>query len=1065
VNDANNVPPSVSYALDPTAATGENGWYAGDVSLTWTIENLTDPSIVSGCEDQTITADQIMTLYTCYASTAAGASGTVEVQIGRDTTAPHVTVTGVLDGAEYIEDAVPAAGCATTDATAGVQTEATADTSGGPLGLVTVTCSGGEDNAGNVAANVVITYTVTSTSESTDTTPPQIVPVITPATPTGDNGWYTGPVSFYWNVTEPESPESVVVTGCVGASYIGDLTMHSFSCSASSDGGTAPTMTINIGLDQTAPVVSVTDVTDGATYTALPTPGCTTTDAVSGVATDATLSITGGPTGTVTATCSGAKDNAGNIGSASATYTVQTVDTTPPIIVPTVNGTLGTSGWYTSDVEVSWSVVDDESDISASTGCDATTVVADTTGTTLTCEATSEGGTNSESVTIKRDATAPVVTVTGVENGATYTQGSVPAAGCSTTDATSGVETNAHVSITGGPLGSVTAMCLGAKDNAGNSAGAVSATYMILAADSTAPVIDYVLNPTTPSGLHGWYTGNVTLTWTVIDTETPDTVSQVGCANQTITADQVKATYSCSATSDGGTAAQVNVVIGRDATPPVVTVTGVTNDASYAYGAVPTAGCTTSDATSGVATQATISLTGGPLGSVTAQCLGATDNAGNANAAVVTYTVTDGTPPVVTYTLTPSTPTGENGWYTSNISLTWTVVENESPESLNTYGCVDRTFAADQAKVTYFCQAVSPGGDSGAVSVDVGRDTTPPQVGVTGVADGATYIYGQVPTAGCSTTDATSGVATNATLSMIGGPLGQVTARCAGAMDNAGHTSSAGVTFTVLDDTSPDITPSIIGTIGANGWYISDVTLTWTVTDTDTPDTVQVTGCDDQTITADQIKTSYSCTATSEGGTTGPVEVTIGRDATAPIAAVTGVEDGATYLYEHVPALGCTTTDSTSGVQTAATISTSGGPVGEITATCAGAVDNAGNVSSASLTYTVHYDWQGFVSTTDDRRGPRKTLAGMPVTVVFMINGNVGLDAVESITTIACNAAPGTQPTPAASQGRREPLQQGSANTFIFRWQTTRSMAGTCQELRVTLADGTTWSQTYQFQR
>src|SRR5690606_22484132 len=116
-----------------------------------------------------------------------------------------------------------------------------------------------------------------------------------------------------------------------------------------------------------------------------------------------------------------------------------------------------------------------------------------------------------------------------------------------------------------------------------------------------------------------------------------------------------------------------------------------------------------------------------------------------------------------------------------------------------------------------------------------------------------------------------------------------------------------------------------------------------------------------------------------------------------------------------------------------------------------------------SATYTVHYDWQGFVPATDSRRGPRKLLAGPPLTVVFVINGGVGLDAVESITSIACNAAPGTEPTIALPVGQKGELQQGAANTFIFQWKTSRAMAGTCQVLRVTLTDGTSHDITYHF--
>jgi len=84
-------------------------------------------------------------------------------------------------------------------------------------------------------------------------------------------------------------------------------------------------------------------------------------------------------------------------------------DTTPPVITASTSGTLGNNGWYVSDVTVTWSVVDNESAISSSSGCGATTINTDTAGTTVTCSATSAGGTNSASVTITRDATKPAV--------------------------------------------------------------------------------------------------------------------------------------------------------------------------------------------------------------------------------------------------------------------------------------------------------------------------------------------------------------------------------------------------------------------------------------------------------------------------------------------------------------------------------------------------------------------------------------------------------------------------------------------------------------------------------
>ena len=95
-------------------------------------------------------------------------------------------------------------------------------------------------------------------------------------------------------------------------------------------------------------------------------------------------------------------------------------------------------------------------------------------------------------------------------------------------------------------------------------------------ADTTAPDISYVLNPASPDGDNGWYQSNVTLTWTVSEPESSGSLVKTGCVDQNITADQTATTYSCSATSDGGSAGPVNVSIKRDATPPTITDGGPT---------------------------------------------------------------------------------------------------------------------------------------------------------------------------------------------------------------------------------------------------------------------------------------------------------------------------------------------------------------------------------------------------------------------------------------------------------------------------------------------------------
>ncbi len=85
-------------------------------------------------------------------------------------------------------------------------------------------------------------------------------------------------------------------------------------------------------------------------------------------------------------------------------------DTTPPLITPTITGTLGSNGWYTGPVSVSWSVTDPQSGIGSSTGCGPTTLSASTSGTSLTCSATNGAGLSaSVKVTIKIDSALPTI--------------------------------------------------------------------------------------------------------------------------------------------------------------------------------------------------------------------------------------------------------------------------------------------------------------------------------------------------------------------------------------------------------------------------------------------------------------------------------------------------------------------------------------------------------------------------------------------------------------------------------------------------------------------------------
>jgi hypothetical protein len=69
-----------------------------------------------------------------------------------------------------------------------------------------------------------------------------------------------------------------------------------------------------------------------------------------------------------------------------------------------------------------------------------------------------------------------------------------------------------------------------------------------------------------------------------------------------------------------------------------------------------------------------------------------------------------------------------------------------------------------------------------------------------------------------------------------------------------------------MDITPPDIIPTVSGTQADNGWYRSDVTVSWSVVDNESPITVQ-SGCSSTTVTTDTTGVTFTCSATSSGGT------------------------------------------------------------------------------------------------------------------------------------------------------------------------------------------------------
>jgi hypothetical protein len=235
---------------------------------------------------------------------------------------------------------------------------------------------------------------------------------------------------------------------------------------------------INAGpfkIDSVAPTLSPTVTPNPAPYQGSATASANATDSLSTVATSSCDPVDTSSLGLHTVACS-ATDVAGNSATASATYDVQILDSTPPVITSDVVGTLGNNGWYVSNVTVSWTVSDPDSAISSPSGCDSTTISADTASTTLTCTATSAGGTSSSSVTIKRDATAPALAPTVVPNPVLLNGTATASANAS--DSLSGLASSSCGTVNTSSVGTKSVLCT-ATDKAGNTASA-SASYNVI---------------------------------------------------------------------------------------------------------------------------------------------------------------------------------------------------------------------------------------------------------------------------------------------------------------------------------------------------------------------------------------------------------------------------------------------------------------------------------------------------------------------------------------------------------------------------------------------------------
>jgi hypothetical protein len=312
-------------------------------------------------------------------------------------------------------------------------------------------------------------------------------------------------------------------------------------------------------------------------------------------------------------------------------------DATPPTVTPVISGTLNASGWYTSDVTVSWSVVDAESTPSA---CAATTITTGTAGQVVTCTSTSAGGSTTASVTIKMDKTIPTVagSVTSGTSGANgwYTS----PIGVTWNISPAGVSGQSQSPDCANTTLSTSTAAFAFTCTVTTTAGVSSAQGTVnVKLDTSAPVVDGAASGLL--GNNGWFRGDVNVAFTTSD-PTSGVASTSGCAATSLTTDNAGVTNVCSAINGAGLSASKSITVKRDATNPLIGYTG--NAGAYTADQTVAITCSASDATSHLASTTCANISGpaytftlgGAANTFSAQ---ATDNAGNSSSASTSFTV------------------------------------------------------------------------------------------------------------------------------------------------------------------------------------------------------------------------------------------------------------------------------------------------------------------------------------------------------------------------------------------------------------------------------------------
>jgi subtilase family serine protease len=892
-----------------------------------------------------------------------------------DTTPPVIVISGVTDGSCRGAAVTPT--FTVTDANPGT-VSATLDG---------VAFASGTPVASEGTHTLVVTATDAAGNTSTSSTT-FIVDLAAPAVVV--NGVFDGeltnsPVTPVVTISDANLTSQLVTLD--GTPFSGGTVAaegeHLLTATASDCAGHTTRVNVAFSIDRTPPAIAVSGVTNNQCTAQAPTPTVTVTDAHPATQ---TVALDGAPFASGTAvTAQGthllvvsATDAAGNSSTQSVSFIVD--QQAPSIAVA------GVIDGQFSNVPVTLTVsISDANLTSSAIALDGAPFTSGTTVTAegahvLTADATDCAGNHASAhVSFTIDLTAPVITISGVNDGSCNGAAVTP-----TFSASDAHPLQLEATLDGAPFVSGTAvtadgahtLVVTAMDRAGNTA-QVTRSFVV---DQAPPVV-------TVTGVSsGLVTAtNVTPVVTFSDANlTSQSLTLDGAlfvSGTTVSAEGDHVLVASAADCAGHTTTQT-IHFAIDRTAPTVSIAGVS--ANQCASATIIATITISDAhlTSQVVTlDGAPYLSGTPISSEGAHEIAVTaiDAAGNRTDRAVAFII-DTTPPAVSVS-----GVVDGSFVNTNVTPTVTISDaNLTASSLTLDGAAFASGTTVSTEGTHLLHAEAQdcAGNTTSRNVTFTIDKTAPVVTLSGVSDGQctsanvtlSASYSDANLASTSLTLDGSAFASGGTVSSEGHHQA-----VASATDRAGNSSAKQASFTI-DKTAPAISIA-----GVSDGLLTNQTVTPSFSVSDANLTSQSATLDGAafisgTPVAPEGDHTLVVSGTDCAGNVNTRTIHFSIDKTAPVITITGVVDGGTYTTPVTPLFSASDAHLTSVSATldgapfvsGTTVSANGAHTLVVTAQ-----DGAGNQSQS----TVHFAINNQLATCDtNRNGKARILVAIEST-------------------------------------------------------------------------------------